>query len=167
MSNKLTEAQAKGYPDLVTRGFLRHLADDMWKIGRFQGIFGLFDGDPDGIAILKTYRFGSKTLAREHKVSVPEMRWVGVELGETFRNEPLREATKGLTVRDRSKAKTMLLKDAEEAETGVTFLDRTGRRALQHMLMLNRKMEIEALEELEGGAAQWVRDKLQQNTAPD
>ena len=127
----------------------------------------MFDGDPDGLAISKTYRFGSRALAQERRFNVPEMRWIGVELEETFRDKQLGQATKELTNRDRSRAKSTLMQDADEAETGMRLLDCKGRRALQHMLMLNRKVEIEVLEEVEGGVAQWVHEKLQHSVNAD
>ena len=161
----LIKLQAKGYPDLITRGFLRNLVNELACFDNPCGVFGLFDADPDGIAILHTYRFGSRALAHEHQTNVPEILWLGVELKDSFRDAKTREATKEMTARDRTKARAMLMTDEKGAQEGIRLLDSEMRVELQQMLMLNRKMEVEALEELKAGITGWIQTKLQARTA--
>jgi meiotic recombination protein SPO11 len=150
--------QGKGYPDLGTTKFLRALLDDAGWRGGPPPVFGLFDGDPDGINIIKVYRYGSKTLAQEHKTNIPEMKWLGVELGDEFVRPSDDNGLMELTGRDREKARTLL--DVDTRVEGVSLLEGHGRTALQHMLMLNRKMEIQILEERNGGTKAWLERKL-------
>lgn len=67
--------QAKGYPDLITRSFLNlvHMTNPQLPI------LGLMDFDPDGVNILKCYRYGSQKLAHEINARTPEIRWLGIK----------------------------------------------------------------------------------------
>jgi len=155
--------QGKGYPDLATRRFLRACVDHQGWSREPPPLFGLFDCDPDGINILNTYHFGSKTLAQEHAYNLPEMKWLGVKLEDEFLNAADDKSVQSLTERDRAKARSML---ASDDWNGVPDEERFRiggcRSALQHMLMLNRKMEIQVLEERFGGTAEWLQRKLAQ-----
>lgn len=117
------------------------------------------DFDPDGIAIMSTYKHGSWTLSHENeKLSVPSVRWLGL------RSCGLLDGTTGamskgllpLTARDRKKAMKMLgkpLLDEEGEET-------EWRRELQVMLMLGVKAEMEILADRAGGICGWVEERL-------
>ena len=105
-------------------------------------MFALVDFDPDGLAILSTYKHGSDTLVHEnHDLVAPKMRWLGVtstvvqSLHADLSHEWLR-----LTVRDRRMATLMLQRSV--FQEGVEFV---WRRELQVMLMLNIKAEIQIL----------------------
>ncbi|KAH7008545.1 Spo11/DNA topoisomerase VI subunit A [Ilyonectria destructans] len=66
---------AKGYPDLITRSFLNlvHTTNPQLPI------LGLMDFDPDGVNILKCYRYGSQKLAHETNARTPAIRWLGIK----------------------------------------------------------------------------------------
>lgn len=164
---------AKGYPDVASRTFLRHVADQAAHVP----MYALVDLDPDGIAILSTYKYGSYRLAHEDVtlsdtpgLSLPNIRWLGVK-GHHISRTPVGEGDTGtgtmpelqglmkLTVRDRTKAMRMLEWDLC-AEDGP---ERGWRRELQTMLMLNTKAEMQILDELPGGLVSWLSHELTEN----
>ena len=143
-------------------------------------IFALMDLDPDGIAILSTYKYGSYRLAHESVgfkdtvwLSLPSIRWLGVKSNHISRVPAgksgigtsvvakLRGLMK-LTARDRTKAIRMLEWDLC-VEDG---LEQGWREELQRMLMLNIKAEMQILDELPGGIVSWIRNELGQAVEP-
>jgi len=44
----------------------------------------LVDFDPHGIAILRTYRYGSKRLGHENEAKVPSMKWLGIRSNDVL-----------------------------------------------------------------------------------
>jgi meiotic recombination protein SPO11 len=167
---------AKGYPDISSRKFLRQLADH----APHTPMYAFVDLDPDGIAILSTYKYGSYRLAHEDvtstdapALSLPNIRWLGVKsehLTRTseFENDkdttptPLHlQGLMRLTARDRTKAQRMLEWDLC-AENGP---EHDWRQELQKMLMFNVKAEMQILDELPGGLVSWVSSKLGQAEA--
>ncbi|KAK5072427.1 endodeoxyribonuclease [Lithohypha guttulata] len=143
---------AKGYPDLQTRSFLRHVLNISALLSPIP-IFGLFDGDPDGLEILRCYKSGSDALAQEAIYNLPEVKWLGVDVCEFLGNPQVMNEAVALTSRDRNRAKGMLsrihVRDAS-AQTAST------KRMLQMMLMLGKKMEIQALSKIDGGLCGWL-----------
>jgi meiotic recombination protein SPO11 len=128
---KLTGIQAKGYPDIQTRQFLRHLSTHYPELP----ILCLVDFDPDGIGIMSTYKHGSMSLAHESAtLAVPSVQWLGVRSCDFLQEEDVQGLSK-LTARDRRIAVKMLERDVEME----------WRRELQVMLMLNVKAEIQVL----------------------
>ncbi|KAL8716033.1 MAG: hypothetical protein Q9225_006282 [Loekoesia sp. 1 TL-2023] len=154
-------AEAKGYPDISTRAFLRLLSISAYPS---PPIYALVDFDPDGIAIMSTYKHGSLTLSHENaNLKTPIIRWLGVKSSDLVLDEstsgPNGEERKGplkLSIRDRKKAARMLGKEICE-EDGA---EKGWRRELQVMLMLNVKVEMEVLSEREGGVERWVEERL-------
>lgn len=152
---------AKGYPDISTRAFLRLLSISSYPA---PPIYALADFDPDGIAIISTYKHGSLTLSHENaNLKTPSIRWLGVKSGDIFldatNSKPDGEERKGLlrlSTRDRKKAVGMLGKEICEEEGA----EQEWRRELQVMLMLNTKVEMELLSEREGGVEGWVEEKI-------
>ncbi|KAJ4377454.1 endodeoxyribonuclease [Neocucurbitaria cava] len=163
---------AKGYPDIASRRFLRQLADHASHIPMYVFV----DLDPDGIAILSTYKYGSYRLAHEDVVlkdtpalSLPDIRWLGVKSHHISRT-PVGESDTGtnsiaelqglmkLSPRDRTKAARMLEWDLC-AEDGP---EQGWRQELQRMLMVNIKAEMQILDELPGGLVSWLSDELDQ-----
>ncbi|KAF2467887.1 DNA topoisomerase IV, alpha subunit [Lindgomyces ingoldianus] len=159
---------AKGYPDLAARQFLRYLADHFPSIQ----MSALVDFDPDGLAIMSTYKYGSMRLAHENvatndtpALALPQLSWLGVRSHQLSRTPVTGRVTNcsanvdaqglmRLTSRDRKKAHRMLeweicREDGPEP---------TWRSELQTMLMLNTKAEMQILEEQPGGLASWVND---------
>ena len=168
----LTHVQAKGYPDIATRGFLRQLANHAPHVPTYAFV----DLDPDGIAIMSTYKYGSYRLAHENvapkdtpALSLPNIRWLGVkrhhmsripmeESGTQTGSMPELQGLMRLTARDRTKAIQMLEWDLC-SETGA---EPEWRRELQTLLILNVKAEIQILEELPGGVVSILSTELDQ-----
>ncbi|KAK4445740.1 Spo11/DNA topoisomerase VI subunit A [Podospora aff. communis PSN243] len=71
---------AKGFPDLATRRFLSTVHTARPQLA----MFALVDYDPHGIAILRTYKTGSKRLEHEENVTVPTLRWLGLRSSDVL-----------------------------------------------------------------------------------
>lgn len=173
----LTHPQAKGYPDVASRMFLRHLNDHAPHVP----MYAFMDLDPDGIAIMTTYKHGSYRLAHEDAtrtdapaLSIPKLRWLGVKRHHISRAQTHEEGTETgtetefqgmmkLTTRDRSKAMRMLEWDLC-SETGPEL---EWRRELQTMLMLSTKAEIQILDELPGGVVSFLSSELEHGQEAD
>ncbi|CAD0052131.1 unnamed protein product [Aureobasidium pullulans] len=119
-------------------------------------VFGLVDYDPDGMAILHTYKHGSKKMSEDNAaLIVPTIQRMGLRSRDitdedhTHRNQGLMP----LTRRDRHKARKMLeweqFSDLEEAAQ--------WRRELQVMLMLNLKAEIQIIDSDPSGLAKMIK----------
>jgi meiotic recombination protein SPO11 len=137
-------------------------------------MYAFVDMDPDGVAILSTYKYGSYRLAHEDAapkeaptLSLPNIRWLGVkwhhisqapvtESDADTNSMPELQGLMKLTVRDRNKAARMLEWDLC-SETGQ---EQDWRHELQTMLMLNVKAEIQILDELQGGVASFLSNKI-------
>ena len=141
----------KGYPDIATRALLHFLSMPSPQNGfGSPPVFGLADCDPDGLAILSIYRNGSNALAHENdNLCVPQLQWLGLRV-EHMMDEKLLHNSQGLlslTARDRRKAVKMLeccVASEDEEESHV-------RGALQSMLILNTKAELQLLDAVPGG----------------
>lgn len=155
------QIQGKGYPDLCTREFLRRLSDVASSSNqRPPHFYALVDGDPDGIAIMSTYKHGS--LAHLHdnaRLAVPALQWLGLRVSDAvMRPEVATDVgLLGLTARDRRKIVTMLRNNPVYANDGP---ENEWRVELQRMLMLNVKAEIEVLYEHDGGLEAWIDRKM-------
>ena len=129
-------------------------------------IFALVDFDPDGIAIMSTYKYGSWKLSHENaRLNVPGIRWLGL------RSRYLFDDSRGLdgnghlplSIRDRKMAKKML----EESRLRDCSGESEWRRELQVMLMLGLKAEMEILDDGEGGIERWLEEVLMEELAYD
>lgn len=145
---------AKGYPDLASRAMLRLLSCASPQNGfTTPPVFGLADYDPDGMAILSTYRDGSKALAHENEEHcVPQLQWLGLR-SEHLLLSYATHAAQGiltLTARDRTKA-IKLVSD---------LFDGFQRRELQTMLMLNMKAELQLLDAVPGAMGDLLTAEL-------
>ena len=152
--------QAKGYPDLSSRALV-HLLSTPNQVGApVPPIFALMDFDPDGIAIMSTYKYGSRNLAHETAdMAVLVIRWLGLQSGHLFDNFNESGGISGLlplSMRDRRLAKKMLGQSNLMKENG----EREWRRELQIMLMLGCKAEIEILDNRESGVGGWLEETL-------
>ncbi|KAI4115996.1 MAG: hypothetical protein LQ345_003517 [Seirophora villosa] len=154
---------AKGYPDISTRALLRLLFLSSYPPPR---IYALVDFDPDGIAIMSTYKHGSFTLSHENaNLKTPTIRWLGVKSEDLPINnreggwdDSERTGFLRLCRQDRKKAVKILGKEHCN-EDGPEY---EWRRELQTMLMLNIKVEMEILSERKGGLEKWVEERLLQ-----
>ncbi|OJD24808.1 hypothetical protein ACJ73_03830 [Blastomyces percursus] len=159
---------AKGYPDICTRAFLHLLSKAPGSVsGALRSthppIFMLVDSDPDGIAIMSTYKYGSRAQAHDNpNLTVNKMQWLGLQSSEVASRIEVyqqdEEVLIPLASRDRKKAQDMLSRSPVFAEDGP---EPAWRGELQHMLMSNVKAEIEILYEREGGIERWLDRKLQ------
>lgn len=143
----LKRQQGKGYPDIQTRGFVRLLSTRNRLVDRglepsYLRVFSLMDYDPDGLAIMSTYKHGSLSLAHENDTLVAQrIEWLGVTsdvIRDIHRDNS--QAWLRLTRRDRRNAMKMLEKPVYQEEVEASW-----RRELQVMLMLNIKAEIQIL----------------------
>ncbi|PLN75137.1 DNA topoisomerase IV, alpha subunit [Aspergillus taichungensis] len=153
----------KGYPDYSTRGFIRKLFDarSQSQSSRRPQFFALVDGDPDGLAILATYKYGSMAAAHENsQLNVRGLRCLGLHMSDVVAGaDPCGDDTLlRLTARDRRKIVTMLCKNPVFAVDGPEL---DWRAELQRMLMLNVKAEIEILYDQEGGLEGWIDRRME------
>lgn len=133
------------------------------KVSKFSDrprFYALVDGDPDGIAIMSTFKYGSKAQAHQNsKLNTPNLRWLGLRMSDIVANTDS-EGDAALVLmsdKDRKKVVAMLKSNPVFAEKGPEGAWRTG---LQHMLMLNIKAETESLYEGEGGLEAWLEAKM-------
>ncbi|PFH63393.1 hypothetical protein XA68_12357 [Ophiocordyceps unilateralis] len=167
---------AKGYPDLVTRLFLRR----MHQRHAHLPILLLTDLDPDGLNIFRCYRFGTDFVAHDAAAYNPGIRWLGIktrhvqdaahQFNQSQRLTPsivfktsisstgCRDPISHLTARDRKLARHMLARitsrcPEEDAEAEQLKLE------TQTMLMMNVKAEMQWLDDA-GDLISWLDEKL-------
>ncbi|KAJ5317723.1 hypothetical protein N7508_002231 [Penicillium antarcticum] len=151
----------KGYPDLSTREFLHKLSNVASNQNRPPlRFYGLTDGDPHGMAILSTYKYGSAAHVHENaRLILPRLQWLGVRVTDIIAvpDAPGYKALLSLTPQDRSKIVAMLRNSPVWASDGPAL---EWRVELQRMLMLNLKAEIEILYECVGGLEGWIDRRM-------
>lgn len=128
------------------------------------------DYDPDGVAIMSTYKLGSRALPHEnHALVVPGLRWLGITMadlrfktdsgdsiaGEVELEDSIPYGALPLTTRDRKKAVSMLSWGHLSEDIAPHI-----RRELQIMLMLGMKAEIQIVDESTEDMAGWISRKL-------
>ncbi|OQD72816.1 hypothetical protein PENDEC_c019G03401 [Penicillium decumbens] len=150
----------KGYPDIRTREFIRQLVDATSNDRRPPRFYALVDGDPHGIGIMSTYKYGS--LAHRHDnagLSIPSLRWLGLRVSDAITSAGASDSDGLLTlsVRDRRKIVMMLRNNPVLANDGP---EAEWRVELQRMLMLNVKAEIELMYDREGGLEMWIDQRM-------
>ncbi|KAH0004677.1 DNA topoisomerase IV, alpha subunit, partial [Aureobasidium melanogenum] len=145
----------KGYPDIATRAMTRFMTVASPQNGFAEPpVFGLVDYDPDGLAILHTYKHGSKKMSEDNAaLIVPRIQWLGLhgraitDVDHTHRNQGLMT----LTSRDRHKARKMLEWEAS-SDQGPQWC-----RELQVMLMLNLKAEMQIVDSDSSGLINMIK----------
>ncbi|GLA96149.1 hypothetical protein AtubIFM61612_011337 [Aspergillus tubingensis] len=150
----------KGYPDLNTRAFVRKIFDHSRQLNQQPQFYALVDGDPDGMAIMATYKYGSVAFAHENRnLNVPGLHWLGLKITDVVAGAGLLGDSTliCLTKRDRKKIVAMLSRNPIWAADGP---EPEWRVELQRMLMLNVKAETEILYDMEGGLTRWLDRKL-------
>lgn len=104
------------------------------------------DYDPDGIAIMYTYEYGSIALAHEgDEITTPNIISIGLSSEHISDSDELQQQQQGLmqlTGRDRRKAQKML--DHNQLAQGEEEV--SWRRELQVMMMLDMKAELQILD---------------------
>ena len=148
---------AKGYPDISTRAMLHFLSSPSPQNGFCAPpVYAMVDFDPDGIAILSTYKYGSKSLAHETShLCLPQIQWLGLRSEYVLSGEATHadQGLLNLTTRDRKKARSMLGWQVLEGDEGL-------RRELQVMLMLNFKAELQLLDATSDGMSKLLKSSL-------
>ena len=152
----------KGYPDIASRALLHFLSMPSPHNGfASPAVFGLVDCDPDGLAILSIYKHGSLALSHENAgLRVPQVQWLGLKCEHmTLAGDDV-HASQGLlslTTRDRRKATKMIeqYNIAEPDEHDVQY-----RQALQTMLILNMKAELQLLDAAPHGMLDLLMSRL-------
>ncbi|OQE19574.1 hypothetical protein PENSTE_c015G00811 [Penicillium steckii] len=136
----------KGYPDICTRQFLHKLSKDTGSGDhRRLRFYALTDGDPHGLAIISTYKYGSLAYLHENAgLTLPCLQWLGLKLADTANGTQDSSGSHSLTltIRDRKKIISMLRRSPIWASDGA---EPEWCAELQRMLMLNVKVEIEKL----------------------
>lgn len=148
---------AKGYPDISTRAMLCFLSSPSPQNGFCAPpVYAMVDFDPDGIAILSTYKYGSVNLAHETShMCLPKIQWLGLRSEHVLSGEAT-HADQGLltlTARDRKKARSMLGWQVLEGNDDL-------RRELRVMLMLNVKAELQLLDATSDGMNKLLESSL-------
>ena len=155
--------QAKGYPDIASRSFLRLLSVPSFRNGYSKPIVScLVDFDPDGLAIYSNYKHGSVALAHENaclNVSAIELLGVKSDVISALSATDNAHEERGLlrlSPRDRRKARALVDRQVDaSAEHDPRLI-----RDLQSTLMLNVKVEIQILEASNGGLSQWLISRI-------
>ena len=152
----------KGYPDIAIRALLRFISSPA-PLNGFASppVYGLVDFDPDGLAILSVYKHGSLALAHEAPdLCVPRIQWLGLCAEHISMPSDDLHADQGLlmlTNRDRHKA-TKMLERLNGYDTNTE--DAEFRVALQMMLMLNTKAELQLLDARNEGMVELLRSGM-------
>ncbi|KAF2230216.1 DNA topoisomerase IV, alpha subunit [Viridothelium virens] len=151
----------KGYPDIATRAFLRALVvPSTWNLFSSPKSYALVDYDPDGLAILSTYKHGSRALPHENMdIAIGTIEWLGLNSSQAIADREVVDYQQGLVTlsdRDRRRA-NQLLDDAPFREAGP---ERAWRRELQVMLVLNMKAEMQICDSDVKGLSRWLEVHL-------
>ncbi|KAJ5381543.1 uncharacterized protein N7496_003971, partial [Penicillium cataractarum] len=150
----------KGYPDINTREFVHQLLVASSKYARPPRFYALVDGDPHGIAIMSTYKYGSIAHLHDNaRLSLPGMEWLGLKVVDAIlaSESPGANEVLSLTPSDRRKILAMLRNNPVWSNDGP---EPEWRSELQRMLFLNVKAEIEMLYDRDGGLEAWIDRKL-------
>ncbi|KAB8199034.1 meiotic recombination protein spo11 [Aspergillus parasiticus] len=157
----------KGYPDLSTRAFIRKIYENSRRSDKALRFYGLVDSDPDGMAIMSTYKYGSMAHTNQNgRLNIPCLWWLGLRTSDVVSGAPSNDdwALNRLTVRDRTKIVNMLSNNPVWAAEGPEL---EWRAELQQMLMLNLKAEIEILYDWDGGLEGWIDQKMTGFSLPE
>jgi len=127
----------KGYPDIATRELVNKLSTELTKE---IPIVCLVDGDPHGLEILSTYRFGSAKMAFDQdKLTVERIQWIGIRQADLTSFEIDHRQLLPLSIHDSRKALAVMSKPVIPCD---------WHRELSIMLHSHRKAEIEILSSL-------------------
>ncbi|KAJ9265472.1 hypothetical protein DTO212C5_6665 [Paecilomyces variotii] len=153
-------SEGKGYPDINTRAFIRLLSETKSFMQDTPRLYALVDSDPDGMAIMSTYKYGSMAQAHENsRLNVSSICWLGLRTSDVVAGADPQgdEVLMPLSVRDRQKAVAILRNNPVFAEDGP---EPQWRTELQQMLMLNLKAETEVLYDRDQGLEGWIDQQI-------
>ena len=166
----------KGYPDLATKCFLRHLHDACPSLP----VLGLVDCNPDGLAILSTYKFGPNKGCASYESQTYDcmhLGWLGVLPSEGLATTGMANAHGGmeagggmmgnaprasLSKRDEGRLRGLIAK-FEKAGCGEAWI-----REMRIMQERKSKCDIEGFlstflfSKARGGVGGWVARKVRQ-----
>lgn len=128
--------------------------------GRVFPFYALVDGDPDGLAIMSIYKYGSAAHAHDnYMLTIPTLQCLGLRLSDAASSSTIHTSNENLplSTRDRRKVISMLQNNPVWANDGP---EREYRVELQKMLILNIKAEIETLYSHEGGLEAWIDRRM-------
>lgn len=160
---------AKGYPDLATRTFLQRMHDRHADIP----IMLLADLDPDGLNIVRCYRFGADSLADETTSHNRGIHWLGIKThhvqsaASTVKSQQrktsisstaCRDPVSLLSARDRRMARHTLARIAARCPEADPVAEQL-RSQTQTMLMMNVKAEMQWLDDA-GDLTDWLDEQL-------
>lgn len=154
----------KGYPDIATRALLHFMSTPSPQNGfAAPSVFGLADLDPDGLAILSIYKYGSIALSHETQhLGVPQLQWLGLRGEYMCPGHDDVHASQGLlslTARDRRKAVKILERSCSTDSIDKMY-NKQMREALQSMLMLGLKAELQLLDSCPGRMNQLLLSRI-------
>ncbi|KAG9692067.1 DNA topoisomerase IV, alpha subunit, partial [Aureobasidium melanogenum] len=147
----------KGYPDIATRAMTSFMTIASPQNGFAEPpVFGLVDYDPDGLAIIHTYKHSSEKMSEDNAaLIIPRIQWLGLhsraitDVDRTHCNQGLMT----LTSRDRHKARKMLeWEQNASSDQGAQWC-----RELQVMLMLNLKAEMQMIDSDSSGLINMIK----------
>ncbi len=98
----------------------------------------LVDGDPFGLEIYATYRYGSIALSREVNCTAANLQWIGVAASDLAQLGVAASCSETLTERDDSKLATLRSRTCLEHDPLIKM-------QLDQMLSSRQKVSIEAL----------------------
>ena len=101
---------------------------------------------------MQTYRQGSIALAHESSLTVPELKWLGLKLGDVVAGMATEETLMPLSAIDRGRIRASLVRQSGDTEN----VQRECPTELQNMLLLNVKAEIQLLDDRPGGLVRWL-----------
>ncbi|XP_075166674.1 meiotic W68 [Haematobia irritans] len=103
MNGHLLLVTARGSPDIATRWLLHNLTRQYNHIATYM----LADGDPYGIEIMLTYRYGSLNFSQyASMLSCPHMKWLGIHPSDIIYNGQIPQEP--LTANDYRKIESLL-----------------------------------------------------------
>ncbi|CEF88313.1 unnamed protein product [Fusarium graminearum] len=158
---------------LTTRSFLNLVSTRYPQLP----ILGLFDFDPDGVKIMRCYRYGSDRLSHEADLGTETLQWLGIKSTHLFRDyagdsatiTPSQSSPSSITstscrnpvsymsARERTAAISTLKKVVHPSHLGTEVSE--TKHELQLMLVLGVKAEIEWLDE-SGDLFSWLDDEI-------
>lgn len=100
-------------------------------------------------------------MAQEYHCNLPEIEWIGLKAQDVADLSDFDDTSTVLSMRDRALALSMLTNREWRDRSGTVLpgLD-MALEELRRMLMLNRKAEIQILDERRGGLENWLTARL-------
>lgn len=122
-----------GFPDIATRALVHRVKSRLPHLK----VLGLCDFNPFGLALLLTYKFGSKNMSLEGDgLSVPSLKWLGFRSAQVKSLELDPSCFEELSTYDQNKIVSLL---------GRSDLPESYIREIETMRAINKKCELEVM----------------------